>query len=404
MTGPADESRRRLFDPRLVLALVAAGIVAFALFLILLAYAGDFRSGRDGRPHALSNSAVGFSGIVRLIQLSGGEAWTIRSSADLETEDLVVVALEPRVSKETLEQFLELRGARATLLVLPKWEVMPHESEAGWVRSAGWLPPVEYRELLGPLGVSAVGLERTKGADAEGRDFLKGFSAPTPGIAQTASGKALAPLLVGPGGGAILSRVGEEPVYLLSDPDLLNNKGFSNPDKARTAIALLDALNSTDASSVAFDLTLNGFERRPNVLKLAFEPPFVALTLAIFVAALLAGLHGAFRFGPEAAEGRAIAFGKSALVENAAALMKIARREHRVGGAYADLVRDSGARASGAHLAVGEGELDAYLDRVSPPSGPPFSELAARAAEADNSHELIAAARALFQWKKDLIK
>ena len=36
---------------------------------------------------------------------------------------------------------------------------------------------------------------------------------------------------------------------------------------------------------------------------LAFEPPFLAMTLALLVAALLAGLHGAFRFGPAAARG-----------------------------------------------------------------------------------------------------
>ena len=404
MSAAAAEPRRRLFDPRLVLALVAAGVVAFGLFLILLAYAGDFRTGRDGRPHALSNSAVGFSGIVKLIRLSNGEARMIRGAGELETEDLVVVALEPRVSKGALEEFLELRGARATLLVLPKWEVMPHETQAGWVRSTGRAHPGYYREVLEALGSPKIALERTNGGEAAGRDFLEGFAAPAPGVAQTVSGEGLTPLLVGPKGGAMLAQVGEAPVYLLADPDLLNNKGLSDPQKARAAMGLLDSLNSTEASSVAFDLTLNGFERRPNVLKLAFEPPFVALTLAIFVAALLAGLHGAFRFGPEAAEGRAIAFGKSALVENSSALMKIARREHRAGAAYADLVRDSAARASGAHLAVGEGELDAYLDRVSPASGPPFSELAARAADARDSHDLIAAARALFQWKKDLIK
>jgi hypothetical protein len=404
LTAAATEPGRKLFDPRLVLGLIAAGIVAFVLYLILLAYGGDFRSGRDGRPHALSNSAVGFGGVVRLVGLSGGTANMVRAPTELETEDLVVAAIELRVSPEALTQFIEQRGARATLLILPKWEVMPHEGQPGWVRSIGRINPDDYRELLAPLGTPTISLERTKQTRVSGRDFLDGFAAPAPGIAQTVSGKALTPLLVTTRGSPILVKVGEGPLYLLADPDLLNNKGLNDPGKARAALALLDALNSTEAQTVAFDLTLNGFERRPNLLKLAFEPPFLALTLAIFVAALLAGVHGAFRFGPEAAERRAIAFGKSALVENSAALMKIARREHRAGGAYAQLVRDWAARSAGAHLAVPDAELDAYLDRLSPTSGQSFSELAARAAEARDSHDLVAAARALFQWKKDLIK
>jgi hypothetical protein len=198
----------------------------------------------------------------------------------------------------------------------------------------------------------------------------------------------------------LLVQLAQGPIYILAEPDLLNNKGLRDPAAARAALALLDGLNSTGAQGVAFDLTLNGFGRKPGLLKLAFEPPFLALTLAIFVAALLAGLHGAFRFGPAEADARAVALGKAALVENSAGLYRIARREHRTGTAYAELIREAAAHEAGAGL---QGEaLDAYLDRVSPTT--PFSALAARANHASDRHALVAAARALFSWKKDLIK
>jgi hypothetical protein len=167
---------------------------------------------------------------------------------------------------------------------------------------------------------------------------------------------------------------------------------------------LLEALNDTDAEGVGFDLTLNGFGQTRNALKLAFEPPFLALTLALFVAAILGGLHGAFRFGPERREERAIAFGKTALVENSAGLVRLVKREHRQGGAYADLIAEEAARASGAPASLRGEELEAYLDRLTPAEAPRFSDLAARSRSAADTQEFVSAARALYRWKKDLIQ
>ena len=128
------------------------------------------------------------------------------------------------------------------------------------------------------------------------------------------------------------------------------------------------------------------------------------MTLALLFAALLAGLHGAFRFGQARREERAIAFGKAALVENSAGLIRLARRETRLGGAYAEVVRQDAARIAAAPPALQGEALDAYLDRLDRGDGPPFSALAARLAAARDRHELVAAARALFSWKKDIIR
>ena len=211
-------------------------------------------------------------------------------------------------------------------------------------------------------------------------------------------------LIVAPDGKALPVQIGECQHYDLADRDLMNNHGLKDPRTARAALQILAALNSTGAETVSFDLTINGFGRKPNALKLLFEPPFLALTLALVVAALMAGLHGAFRFGPQRREERAIAFGKSALVENSAGLFSFVRREHRAGGAYADLVAEEAARASGAPPNLRGAELEAYLDRLSPADRPRYSELAARAREASDRDELVSAARALYSWKKELVQ
>ena len=129
------------------------------------------------------------------------------------------------------------------------------------------------------------------------------------------------------------------------------------------------------------------------------------MTLALVAAALLAGLHGAVRFGQARREERAIALGKAALVENSAGLIRLARREAQLGAAYADVVRQEAARAGErARLAARRGarrlSRPASADRTgrasasSPPSSP-------RPATATS---LVAAARALFSWKKDIIR
>jgi hypothetical protein len=390
------------FSARVVACLVGAGIVAFAAFMILMAYAPDFRSGKDGRPHALSVSAVGFHGIVELIGLTGGHAELIRDESLLDTEDLVVATLEPYVDPEIIDAFADRRQGKVTLLVLPKWAVMAEPGKKGWVRSLGTFGGAATG-LIAPLGKVRVHEAAAGARMAAGLDMLTGLRVPLPAKVQTIAGADVVPLIAGPGGRAILGRVGDGHLYVLADPDLLNNMGLKDPARARAALGILESLNSTGAKSVAFDLTLNGLVRRPSVLKLAFEPPFVALTLAIFVAALLAGLHGAFRFGPATREGRAIAFGKAALVENSAGLFRIARREHRTGEAYADLIREEAAHASAAADLRGDA-LDAYLDRFSAADRPRFTELARQAAAAGDRNHLVSAARALFLWKKDLIK
>jgi hypothetical protein len=407
-------AERNPFDPRLILSLIAAGITAFILFFVLMAYAPEMRAGRDGRGHALSVSAIGFHGIVELLRLTGGHDRLIRDQADLDTEDLVVVALEPRFDlrlpgdrsaapDDPLANFLQRRQVKATLLVLPKWSVRPDPGKSGWVRSLGMHEPQMVENLLRSIEGLKIHQSEAPSRVAHGLGVMTGVDVPLPARIQSLSGDGIEPLVEAPGGGAVLARSGKGSLFILADPDLLNNQAMKDPARARAALAMLAALNSTGAEGVAFDLTLNGFGKKPNALKLAFEPPFLPLTISIFVAALLAGLHGAFRFGPAAEEGRAIAFGKAALVENSAGLFRIAGREHRTGGAYAELIREEAARISGAPALRGQ-DLDAYLDRFSAPDQIPFSTLAAEAGEAADRNHLVSAARALFLWKKDLIQ
>src|SRR5438093_5153957 len=128
---------RELFNIKLLIALVVAGVFAFVAFILLSVYADDFRGRSDGRGHALSVSSVGFQGIVRLIELSGGKTKIVRSQTDNDTDDLLVLVLEPQVSQKQAEAMIYQRPEQPTLVVLPKWTVGPDPQHRGWARIYG---------------------------------------------------------------------------------------------------------------------------------------------------------------------------------------------------------------------------------------------------------------------------
>jgi len=389
------------FSARAMLWVAAAGITAFAALLLLSAYAPDLRNGRNGGAHALSTSAVGFQGLVELIDAL---PWDISSYyvRDESWQDTPLLILTPEAwtDPDEIAKRVAARAGYPTLIVLPKWFVRPMRGKSAWVEQIGPLPAPAIERLIRQVPRFAV--SRSAGGQLRAVNGLPAAAAVgAPAQLQTISGRNLRPLLVDGEGRAVLAQVGDRDLYILADPDLIDNQGLRSADVARAAIVMLGWLNSTGADTIDFDLGLNGFGTSPSLLKLAFEPPFLALTLCLLGAALLAGIQGLFRFGPPLREEREIAFGKRALVDNSAGLLKLARREHRTGGRYAALTRDAVAHATGAPVQAGEAEIDAYLDRLAEPR---FSELASAARHAPDTGSLLAAARALYRWRRNVIR
>ncbi|WP_088183482.1 hypothetical protein [Sphingobium sp. Z007] len=401
---PADAA---LFRGRTVALMLAIGIAGFVAMLVLGAYAPDLRSGRNGGAHALSNAVTGYAGLVKLAEATGRNPRIIRNVHDFETEDLLVVT--PETGATDISQALIQRATRPTLFILPKWRTVPDEDHPGWARYQGLIP------LYEPIGVLAPGVRFTMRQYRSGGGVLTSngipgrFREPRPikvitGIDPTNKQQQdrwrnLTPLLTDAKGGIVLARVGEGPLYVLADPDLLNNRGMKDLGQARSALVLLDWMNSTDPDGIAFDVSMNGLGHSRSPLKLLFEPPFLAMTLAIATALLLAGLHAFGRFGPPRARTRAVAFGKSALVDNSALLIRKAGREARLGGRYAAAMRDRAARAFGAPARLRDGELDQYLDSFK--GAHRFTDLMQAAQAASDRHSLLDAAQALHDWQKD---
>jgi hypothetical protein len=343
----------------------------------------------------------------------GEEPAIIRDPRLFDQASLLVVT--PEKSSVNITAALTGRANRPTLFVLPKWSTRPDQKHGGWVDGAGLLPLYEPVGVLGPS--PNFKMERRKPSSTwlipdTGAAVPPAIRFRAPGQMQVITGivsdaesgsdRILHPILTDGKGGLILARFGPGPLYVLADPDLFDNMGMKDVRQAASALALLRWLNNGSPSGIAFDVSFNGLGHSQSPLKLLFEPPFAALTVTVALALVLAGVQAFGRFGPVAPRRRAIALGKTALIDNTAALIRKAGRESGMGARYAAVVRDVAARAFGAPARLKGEALDAYLDALK--NRQRFTELAASAADAHNRRDLLDAAQALHAWKGDKIR
>jgi hypothetical protein len=392
-----------------VALMLAVGIAGFVGMLVLGAYAPDLNAGRNGGTHALSNGATGYSGLVRLLEETGHHPLVIRSDHQYGSEDLLI--LTPDFGTIDLSAPLRGRETKPTLVILPKWQTVKDPDHSGWVRQMGLKSVDDPAATLAPLHRLTIERRQGRGGAALllGNGLLSAVRFTATQDMQVIVGNAsdnpderqVEALVRDARGGVVVAKLGKGPLYVLADPDLLSNIGMKDLGQARAAIALLEWLNSTGADSIDFDVTMNGLAHSPSPLKLAFEPPFLAMTLGMLVVLVLVGIRALGRFGPTRHRERAIAFGKVALVDNSAALVRKAGREIRLGGRYAAAIRDRAVAAFGVPRTLRDAALDAYLDNLGRRAR--FTDLVRDLDEAPDKPALVAAARALHDWQKESI-
>ncbi len=400
-----------VFSPKTMTALLLVGVFAFSAFVVLLAYAPDLRGRDDPAAHALSTSAVGFAGAVALLKaadipvsVSRDPPWRARPAKSL-------LVLTPRIGNE-VKQLAAFGSVRPTLIVLPKWQTLEDPEHPGWVIKAG---PGPARGIAALLGGLAKGTTVTRGRGKAAHRLAGGgyLFSPRTSVAldpidqlQTLKGGGWVPVLTDESGGVVLGALSNKPVFVLADPDLLNTQGLAGLDNARVALAMLREIRP-EGGEVRFDITLHTGRADRSLLRAMLEPPVLGATLCAVAAAVLLGLLALSRFGPAAPEARALALGPKALVDNSAGLVAMARREHELAGAYAELTAAEAARAAGVDRSLSGEALMERLDDLARRRGAhaslaDLSGEAARTAKAGRRADLLSVARRLYQWKREV--
>lgn len=340
---------------------IAASVFALAAFIVLATYAPDFRKSTPGAATADAKGGNGYAGIVRMLQLAGEEV-ELRSIPAYDT-DLLVVPIDVGFEIERLAEMSRLREYKTTLFILPKWFVAPYPSKPGFVAKNGRIGQARLNEL-------AHAIEATLPADLDD---------------DTAHG----PIAVE-----------GQPHWFLVDADALNNAGLRQRADAAAAVAMLRDLKTDRDGKILFDLSLARAPVSRSLGKLMIEPPFLALTLALVFAALLALLSGLGRFGQAQQPPRVLRFGKRALADATALLM---RRGGRIGGLgehYADVVEMRAASRLRAPAGLRGEALLQWLDQRDVAEARGFSDRLARLRTTTDESSMLAASDELYRWIK----
>ncbi|AZO30118.1 DUF4350 domain-containing protein [Mesorhizobium sp. M1B.F.Ca.ET.045.04.1.1] len=359
MSAEATDAAEAPFSRRTLFWGIFASLLAAAGFFLLSTYAPDFRQ-PEGGGTPLSKGGTGYAGLVEWLKLTNGQAPPMaRGEKDLESAlastFLLIVTIAPESDPATLQRIVKLRSGKDTLFVLPKWQTMPLLGHDGWETKVERLPSTVVNDWLGRLDKAKLG----EGKPTVDRIDVQGRKIAVPDELQWVADEH--PLISAGDGKAILTELDNEPFYILTDPDFINNAALKDPQKAAAALDMIAMLEPAKGA-VMFDLTLHGIGQNYDLAKLLVEPPFLALTLSVLTAAALAFLHGLGRFGPPRTEGRAIAFGKRALVDTTAMLLKRAGRLQELGDRYAALMRQRAAALLGAPHGLQGEALDRWLD------------------------------------------
>ncbi|PBC00794.1 hypothetical protein [Mesorhizobium sp. WSM3860] len=395
MSAEATEAAQEPFGRRTLFWGIFASLLAAAGFFLLSTYAPDFRQPQGGAT-PFSKGGTGYAGLVEWLKLTNGQAPPMaRGEKDLQSPlastFLLIVTIAPNSDPAALQRIIKLRSGRHTLFVLPKWVTFPQPGQEGWETKIERLPDTVVNDWLGRIAKAKLG----EGKPTVDRIDVAGRKIALPEELQWVADNH--PLIAAGDGKAVLTELDSEPFYILTDPDLINNAALKDPQKAAAALDMIAMLEPAKGA-VMFDLTLHGIGQNYDLGKLLVEPPFLALTLSVLIAAALAFLHGLGRFGPPRTEDRAIAFGKRALVDTTAMLLKRAGRLQELGDRYGALMRQRAAALLGAPHGLQGEALDRWLDSRDKNEANGFT---ARFKAANDSNTLAAmheAAEELHDW------
>jgi hypothetical protein len=440
------------FSLKMIIGLLAVGVLSFAAFIVLSAFADDLRKPEDGGPHAESKSAVGYEALVDLLQ---GEGMRVRVSRgalrELKGYNQLTV-LTPRNGEE-FESAALYSMTGDVLIVLSKWDAWPDWDHPGWVMSDGLADPVHSEKLLKAYRIN-MSIGQSPGALDRVLRREGGVNADLPAgkieRLQTVSSGDIQPILTDGGGHTVLGRLlgpfrygfyapppvpatpdaeqlpsddqfdddaadppgppapftpgGDQgrSIFILSEPDLLNTKGLHSLETAKAAVDLFRTIGA-DNKEVVFDMSLHGFERSRNFMKLLLEPPFLPAMLCLaFAGALMAFNSVAGRLRMRS--GREIALGKETLVENSALLVSLAGRDTHMGKRYAAMTRMLAAVAAGVPARAPETQQASLLDAVSRAGEDKtkYSQLADEVSNAGTTSNMLKAANRLFRWRQEI--
>ncbi|HEX3765960.1 MAG TPA: DUF4350 domain-containing protein [Kofleriaceae bacterium] len=391
MTGPWSRTA--------LIAVIGVVAVSLAVAVVLTVRGDDLGGRRSAGVDGYSVSAIGHRGLVQLLEKLDVPVVVSRSdSAERARHGLLIVA-EPAVGDGASRARLAalVGAAPRVLVVLPKWYGSVERGKR-WIEDAHLLPPADVAAVLETLDLDDAEVRRAPSAELVAGRLRAVVREP-----QLVASRALTAIVAAPWGDQLLGRRDRDDreLYLLSDPDVLNNVGLRQPENARFVFQLIDGLR--DGGPVVVDETLHGYARTPSLVHALLGFPLVLATVQVLVCALLVVWAAMVRFGPRRAAPPVIAPGKDFLIRNTAALLHHGGHHGHALRRY--LVLSVAAVRHALHApALPPDAMTAWLERVRALRGGQIAlvELERHVEAADSPARVVEVADAVYRWRMEM--
>ena len=397
------------FSSLTAMIMIGIGTLAFIAIFALLAWSPDLASKNRAGSHPYSSSALGYGGLVKMLETDGHTVSISRLSSSLErTEGLLILTI-PRFGFSRVEDLDLEMVSEPALYVLPKWTGYRDRENPVWQKDTELLQR-SYVRIIAQQFDSDATVWRLRNPGLLDTPF--GPVAPQfEHEMQVLESDSLESVIQTPGG-TLLAKVPGREVYILTDPDILNTFGLAERENARMALGLIDwlliesyLLDEFAERTITFDATLHGFARSESLLRAIFDKPFLGASLIALATIMLITWAAFVRFGPPLPEQRLIAFGKKALAESSAGLVSMARREGQMAVPYRQVTERNLARQLGLPP---QSQGDAFArtaDRLAEQKDLPqtWTEQSQTLAQpASGRNDLRDKALALWRWRQEM--
>jgi len=400
-------SANAAFSPRVVTALAASALMAFALSMLLTLVGGDETMDAVGA-NSFSRSAIGHKGLYDLLVNLGYRVSRDESVAHPAlASDAIVILAEPSESGAAKDILAKFKVAKTVVLILPKWRAHADHLHEGWIDDAALSPLSAAASALAVLAGKGE-LVRVTPPVAYDTNLLG--RAPT--IAQDAQlikNSALEPI-VSSTQGILLGEIRDDAhrLLVLADPDPIANHGVGKGDNAAFFAALIDALGEPGAP-IVFNEAIHGAGRSPSSdpRKLLAQFPYTLSPVQILfaIAILLAATMG--RFGAPQPAPAPLRAGKRGLISSAAQLLDHGGHHAAMLRRYVGVMIQDVARRLRAPRDLEGGALVVWLDALGKARGVTKNcgAIVAKStgAKSDDIPRQFAAAQAIHDWKTEIL-
>lgn len=337
-----------LFHRYTAAILMSIGALAFISVIAIRELAPEIRTMNTAGADGYSRSAIGYGALVETLERVGypvrqSRFRPVRSS---RPGDLIVAAMPPRPESlnDLVDRWLsEPDGARSLMLILPKWLGRRDAGNPRWL-SATWTVPARHTVAV-LRAVSPLLTEPAGGANVTRMSvppaWRPGSLGGIPDIENPmlTNDLGMVPVLSSDRGDLISRQTRDgRTLWLVSDPDLIDNFGLGQGDNAAIVLDLFAAA-VPGGGAVVFDETLHGFVLPPSLWRMLLQPRFLPAVLAGLLSVMALSWMASARFGAPRPRRTRYRDGKRALIDSSAVLLSRGRHHGPVLAAYAAAAR-----------------------------------------------------------------